>query len=67
LSNGNTVFNYIDEHKRISTDTNYTLGMGILDSGELIYGDIKDHDYQDFISAYPPLIEAGYPTKIAYG
>ena len=59
LSNGNTVFDYIDEKKTISSDADLQYGFGIDDNGNLLYGKDTDRKWKDFISAYPPLVVAG--------
>lgn len=65
LSNGNTVFDYIDEKKVISSsDLEY--GFGIDDKGNLVYGKDTDKNWKDFISAYPPLVVNGQKQKITF-
>ena len=64
-SNGKTCFSYIDEGKDLSASLSYTVGMGITYDNQLVYGDIKDCQWKDFISAYPPLIENGKVCPIS--
>lgn len=66
MSNGKTCFSYIDEGKDLSASLSYTVGMGITYDNQLVYGGIKDYQWKDFISAYPPLIENGKVCPISF-
>lgn len=63
LSTGETCFNYTDDGKIISTNSNYKEGMGVL-NGTLTYGSLGRLPFTDFVSAYPVLIEKGQKTNI---
>lgn len=65
LSSGATVFNFKDEGKTISNNAQYRWGIGIKD-GDLKFGCIDYEDFEDFISAYPPLVEEGKAIEITY-
>lgn len=65
LADGATYYNYRDEGKDISGWHWYTAGMGIV-GGELKYGGISTEKWNDFVSAYPPLIEDGKALPITY-
>ena len=65
LSTGETVFNYKDEGKTISNNAQYRWGIGIV-NGELKFGCIDYEKFDDFISAYPPLVEEGKAIEITY-
>lgn len=62
LSTGETCFNYTDDGKIISTNSNYKEGMGIL-NGILTYGSLGRLPFTDFVSAYPVLIEKSQKTN----
>ena len=65
MSSGNTIFDYIDEKKTISTSTRNE-GIGITDECELVFGTSDSQDWRDFVSAYPPLIVDGKKATITY-
>ena len=66
LNNGNTVFDYIDNYKIISSDPAYSFGMGITPEGQLKYG-TDTETWKDFITAYPPLMKDGYQVATNIG
>lgn len=67
MSNGETIFSVINENNICSGDSNVTKGIGITTEGEVQFGDFKDKNWKDFMSAYPPLIVNGedYKTELA--
>ena len=67
LKNGVTVFNYIDEHERKSSDRLYKWGIGTTDNTNLVYGSIDDGtDYKDFMCGYPVLLDNGEIQDLSY-
>ena len=65
LSTGETVFNFKDNDKTISNNAQYRWGIGTV-NGELKFGCIDNEKFDDFVSAYPPLVEEGKAIKITY-
>ena len=63
MSNGETVFDYVNEHKQISSAADLEYGFGIDDLGNMRYGKNTDSNWKDFISAYPPLVVNGQKQK----
>lgn len=63
MSNGETVFDYINEHKQISSANDLVYGFGIDNLGNIKYGKDTDNNWKDFISAYPPLVVNGQKQK----
>ena len=66
MSNGDTVFNYMDEKEIESTYNLHKWGMGILEDGTLKYGCIDEGCWVDFISGFPNLIDGGQKVDISY-
>ena len=66
MASGDTIFNFIDENKTVSTSTYYKEGIGINDKGELVFGEYNSQDWKDFINAYPTLIVNGQKAIITY-
>lgn len=66
MSNGDTVFNYMDEKELITSYALHRWGMGILQNGELKYGNIEEYDWIDFISGFPNYIDNGEKVDISY-
>lgn len=67
MSDGKTCFRMVDEGSLVANDGTYTKGIGIVDTNQLIYGDINDRtDWRDFMIAYPTLIENGECSKITF-
>lgn len=65
MSTGNTIFDYINEHTIINDSNIVLYGMGLLDNGELEFGQMDSGiSWKDFIGAYPPLIVNGRKTTI---
>lgn len=65
LSSGDTVFNFKDNGKTISNAAQYRWGIGTI-NGELKFGCIDNENFDDFVSAYPPLVEEGKAIEITY-
>ena len=67
LKSGNTVFNYIDEFARKSSDKLYKWGIGTTDNTNLVYGSIDDGTkYKDFMCGYPVLLDNGEIQDMSY-
>lgn len=66
MSDGQTYFNFLDDGQIVSGWHWYTAGMGVVNN-ELQYGQVSDHKWTDFVTAYPPLIVNNEPVAIAYG
>ena len=56
MATGNTIFNYVDDGKVISSISNHKEGMGII-NGQLKFGTVGTQPFTDFISGYPVLIK----------
>lgn len=68
MSNGETVFDYMDEGSLYVNDPYTADGIGIIDEKDMSYGTIEDRtDWRDFIAAYPPLIEDGEKVGSSLG
>lgn len=65
LSTGETVFNFKDDGNTVSNNVQYRWGIGIV-KGELKFGCIDNEHFDDFVSAYPPLVEEGKAIEITY-
>ena len=65
MSDGTTVFNFKDGGKTITNNPQYRWGIGIVD-GELKFGCVDNEKFDDFVSAYPPLVEEGKAISITY-
>lgn len=65
LSTGETVFDYIDNGQRISSNNTVEYGFGITHAGKLLYGKENEENWTDFVTAYPPLVINGKKQKIA--
>lgn len=63
MTDGTTCFTYADDGKLINFEPNYNVGMGI-SAGSLIFGNIQENKFTDFISGYPVLIEQGVAIEI---
>lgn len=67
MSNGQSVFNYMDEKNQLSNNNMYRWGMGIMSNGQLIYGCIDTiPNVKDFISGYPVLLDNGRKCSYDY-
>lgn len=66
MSNGDTVFNYMDEKELITSYALHRWGMGILQTGELKYGNMEEYDWVDFISGFPNYIDSSEKVDISY-
>lgn len=66
MSNGETIFNYTDNGKIISSSSQYKEGMGTI-NGELKYGLVGYEPFEDFVSGYPVLIKNGKPFTSTVG
>ena len=65
LSTGETIFNFKDGGKTISNNPQYRWGIGIV-NGELKFGCVDNEKFDDFVSAYPPLVEESKAIEITY-
>ena len=65
MATGESVFNYIDNKKVEHEDAAYRWGVGLI-NGKLKFGCIDQLNFDDFISAYPSLIELGQPINITW-
>jgi hypothetical protein len=65
LSTGETIFNFKDNGKTVSNNAQYRWGIGTV-NGELKFGCIDNEKFDDFVSAYPPLVEEGKVINITY-
>lgn len=65
MANGETIFNFKDNNKIISNNISYRWGMGLV-NGELKFGGLDYENYEEFISAYPVLIEKGKAITINF-
>lgn len=66
MSNGDPVFNFVDESKIEASSNQYKWGMGIKGDNELIYGNQFQHQWRDFMSGYPNLIDGGKKVVINF-
>lgn len=57
MSNGVTVFNYINEFEQISYNKSYQWGMGLTADKDLQYGCMTHKNWKDFISGFPVLLD----------
>ena len=65
MSNGNTVFDLVDEGAVISDESFDFDGIGIIGDKELIFAKMSSRtDWRDFVSAYPALISDGKKCSI---
>jgi hypothetical protein len=65
LSDGSTVFTFVDEGKEINIDRNYLKGIGTK-NGELVIG-TYDKTFSDFVSGYPVLLIDGHAVDADIG
>lgn len=66
MSNGDPVFNFVDESKIEASSNQYKWGMGIKGDNELIYGNQFQHQWRDFMSGYPNMIDGGKKVVINF-
>lgn len=66
MSNGDPVFNFVDESRIEASSNQYKWGMGIKGDNDLIYGYQSQYQWRDFISGYPNLIDGGKKVKIDF-
>ncbi len=66
MSNGDPVFNFVDESRIQASSTQYKWGMGIKGDNDLIYGYQSQYQWRDFMSGYPNLIDGGKRVKIDF-
>lgn len=67
MSNGETVFDYMNEGILLVDDPNTVVGMGIRQDNQLVWGTLADGNWRDFIAAYPPLIKDGIIVNSSLG
>ena len=65
MNTGGTIFNFKDNQKTISDNPSYRWGMGIV-NGELKFGGLDYENFDDFVSAYPVLVERGQAIEITF-
>lgn len=56
---GDSCFNVISKGKTYSENAQYTDGWGLTKNGELSFGDLHEKEWEDFVTAYPPLVKNG--------
>lgn len=66
MSNGETIFNFIDDEKTVVGGHWTEIGMGVYGDNELAYGNLYSGKWRDFVAAYPPLIDEGKAVPITY-
>lgn len=67
MSNGNTVFNYMDDGEVVSSQNTFRWGIGTIDDKTLAYGCVDDGTkYKDFMCGYPVLLDAGEIQELSY-
>ncbi len=64
MSDGTTCFNFTDDWKKVVAGHWTELGIGVLGDNTLEYGKATEHEWRDFVAAYPPLIEDGKAVPI---
>lgn len=64
MSNGATIFDFVDEGRVVSTEDWIEYGFGIDSNNNLLYGKDSAQIWRDFISAYPPLVVNGEKQTI---
>lgn len=65
MNTGNTVFNFKDNNTDISYNASYRWGMGLV-NGELKFGGLEYENFDEFVSAYPVLVEKGQAIEITF-
>ena len=57
MSNGVTVFNFVDEGITASFNKSYQWGIGIQNEKDIKYGSLTSRKWRDFIGGYPILLD----------
>lgn len=66
MKNGNTIFNVVEEFSRKSNYQYYKDGIGTKDGINLVYGNVDDGGYKDFVTGYPCLVENNNVLPLTY-
>ena len=66
MANGDSVFNYKDENKLLSSYAIHKWGMGITKDGQLKYGCVDNNEFKDFVSGFPVYLDNGVKVDISY-
>lgn len=65
MNTGGTIFNFKDDKKTVSENISYRWGMGIV-NGEIKFGGLDYENFDEFVSAYPVLVEKGQAVDITF-
>lgn len=57
MSNGVTVFNFVDEGTAASFNKSYQWGIGIQNEKDILYSSLTSRKWRDFIGGYPVLLD----------
>lgn len=65
-TDGTPCFNYIDDGETIHYEAWCQEGIGTKKDGSLVFGNVDDGGWNDYITGYPVLVKNGVATTITY-